>query len=122
MARKCADAGASTTPRNKKANGHALGEDPDDGPSEMDLDEDMEDGASLAPAQEDLFAEAIQYGQLLQAEFQGSSDRQVTKSLSEVFALLAYPDPLQVKEVAPLLDRKGRVSVAEELNSAILCK
>jgi hypothetical protein len=35
---------------------------------------------------------------------------------------MAYQDPLNAKEVSHLLDPNGRVAVAEELNSAILCE
>ncbi len=115
-----------------KSNGHTF----DDIPNEMDVDEngyldqmETEDGLEPLPPppptvtdQDNLLAETIQYGQQLQAEFKDDPRREVGKSLSEVFALLAYPDPLEVKEMAHLLDRKGRVAVAEELNSAILCK
>lgn len=110
----------------KRSNGHAL----DDIPNEMDVDEngysdqmETEDGLdAAAPDQDDLLQETIQYGQQLEAEFKDGAGREVKKSLNEVFALLAYPNPLEVKEIAHLLDRKGRVAVAEELNSAILCK
>ncbi|KAK7754736.1 hypothetical protein SLS62_003294 [Diatrype stigma] len=110
----------------KKNNGHTF----DDIPNEMDVDEngysdqmETEDVPDPSTTNSDyLLAETIQYGQQLQAEFKNDSRREVEKSLNEVFALLAYPNPLEVKEIAHLLDRKGRVAVAEELNSAILCK
>lgn len=68
----------------------------------------------------DLCQDALQYGQELRDEFKDDSSPEVSKHLNEIFALMAYPNPLEVKEVAHLLDRKGRVAVAEELNSAIL--
>lgn len=111
----------------KKSNGHTF----DDIPNEMDVDENgysdqMETEDGLDPSttmdQDNLLAETIQYGQELQAEFKDDSRREVNKTLGEVFALLAYPNPLEVKDIAHLLDRRGRVAVAEELNSAILCK
>ncbi|KAI0838710.1 SPRY-domain-containing protein [Hypoxylon sp. FL0890] len=119
MVRKSAEL---SNPSSKKSNGHLL----DDIPSKMDVDENgfadqmEEDGVESQMDQEDLLAKTIQYGQSLQAEFRDDQRREISKTLSEVFSLLAYPNPLQVKEVAPLLDRKGRVAVAEELNSAIL--
>ncbi|KAK4444834.1 hypothetical protein QBC34DRAFT_474055 [Podospora aff. communis PSN243] len=64
--------------------------------------------------------EALQYGMELRAEFSSDQRREVSKHLEEIFALIAYPNPLKVKEVAHLLDGTGRVAVAEELNSAIL--
>lgn len=94
----------------------------------MDVDENgfsdemEEDGLDSQVDEENLLIKTIQYGQDLQAEYKDDPRREIAKALNEVFSLLAYPNPLQVKEVAPLLDRKGRVAVAEELNSAILCK
>ncbi|KAI0595874.1 SPRY domain-containing protein [Biscogniauxia sp. FL1348] len=121
MVRKSAEQSAGP---GKKSNGHSY----DDIPNEMDVDENgfsdkmEEDGLDLQTDEGSLLAETetIEYGQALQAEFKDDPRREVEKALGDVFALLAYENPLQVKEVAPLLDRKGRVSVAEELNSAIL--
>ncbi|KAI0107157.1 ran-binding protein [Nemania sp. FL0031] len=116
MVRKAAEHGNGN---GKKSNGHSYG----DMPSEMDVDENdlsdtMEDD-SLEPQNGPgvLLQEMIAYGQALQAEF---TRPEVSKALHDIFALIAYTNPLQVKEIAPLLDRKGRVAVAEELNSAIL--
>jgi Ran-binding protein 9/10 len=129
MVRRSAEASSSGSNNNtgsaKKSNGHSF----DDVPNAMDVDEngfsdqmDTEDGVDLADMdQDDLLKETIAYGQALQAEFKDDTRREVRKALHDVFALMAYPNPLQVKEIAPLLDRKGRVAVAEELNSAILC-
>lgn len=107
----------------KKRNGHSY----DDVPSEMDVDESgqsdtMEDDPMESQNNPGtLWRETIAYGQAVQAEFRHDTRQEVGKALSDIFYLLAFPNPLQVKEVAPLLDRKGRVAVAEELNSAILC-
>jgi hypothetical protein len=66
-------------------------------------------------------AEAIEYGRELRAEFGGGDqNREAERSLDEIFSLVAFPDPWKHPEVAHLLDRSGRVAVAEELNSAIL--
>ncbi|XXH03733.1 hypothetical protein Hte_010139 [Hypoxylon texense] len=119
MVRKSAELGTQSA---KKSNGHSV----DEIPNKMDVDENgssdkmEEDGLEAQTAQDDLLAKTIEYGQKLQAEFKDDTRRQVRRTLNEVFSLLAYSNPLQVKEVAPLLDRKGRVAVAEELNSAIL--
>ena len=120
----------------RASNGHTFG---DDIPNEMDVDENVDNGENgyadqmetedgmgldaptVSPEQDILVAQTIQYGQQLQAEFK-DDHRKESKTLNEVFALLAYANPLEVKEVAHLLDRKGRVTVAEELNSAILGK
>jgi hypothetical protein len=121
MVRKAAEYSSGN---GKTSNGHSY----DDIPNEMDVDEsglsgNMED--DVMDSQTDpgtLLNETIGYGQALQAEFKNDPRREIGKALNDIFALLAYPNPLQVKEIAHLLDRKGRVTVAEELNSAILCK
>lgn len=86
---------------------------------EMELDEDMED-LDGTPDQRDLTQDALLYGQTLQAEYLGDERPEVHAALNEIFGLMAYPNPLKERKVAHLLDRKGRVAVAEELNSAIL--
>lgn len=86
---------------------------------DMELDDDMED-LDGAAGQRDLTQDALLYGQTLQAEYLGDERREVHAALNEIFGLMAYPNPLKEAKVAHLLDRKGRVAVAEELNSAIL--
>ncbi|KAI0402184.1 ran-binding protein [Xylaria palmicola] len=119
MVRRAAEYGSGST---KRSNGHSY----DGMPNEMDVDENgqsdvMEDDSMETQTEPGiLLKETIAYGQALQAEFSNDTRREVAKTLNDIFALLAYPNPLQVKEIAPLLDRKGRVAVAEELNSAIL--
>lgn len=106
----------------KRSNGHTHTED-------MELDEaatweqmDTEDSGDGQVNADDLTLETLAYGQSLRAEFADDPRREVSKALNEIFALMAYQNPLKEKEVAHLLDRKGRVTVAEELNSAILRK
>lgn len=72
------------------------------------------------PGSGDLTEDALIYGQSLQAEYAGDKRREVRIALEEIFSLMAYQNPLKEAKVAHLLDRKGRVAVAEELNSAIL--
>ncbi|KAF0326865.1 SPRY domain-containing protein [Colletotrichum asianum] len=114
----------------KKSNGHSGGVDLS--ASAMDLDangaengawdqmdtEDSEGGAPLGI--DELELATLQYGQTLQAEFKNDPRREVSKHLQDIYSLLAYSNPLLEKDVAHLLDRKGRIAVAEELNSAIL--
>lgn len=69
-----------------------------------------------------LETEMLEYGQTLQAEYAEDSRKEVGKALDEIWSLIAYRNPLKEPQVSHLLDRKGRVTVAEELNSAILCK
>lgn len=88
---------------------------------DMELDEDMADsGDQVGIASRDLTQVALLYGQSLQAEYAGDERREVRTALEEIFSLMAYQNPLKESKVAHLLDRKGRVAVAEELNSAIL--
>lgn len=99
------------------------------GGPQMDVDDDMmmvEDNNSNsnngggAPAGQALVQNAVKYGQQLQVEFQSDSRPKMRNALNEVFSLLAYTNPLKQPEVEHLLDQRGRVAVAEELNSAIL--
>lgn len=86
---------------------------------DMELDEDMED-LDGAQDQQDLTEDALRYGQTLQYEYRDDDRTEVHQALNEIFGLMAYENPLKEPKVAHLLDRKGRVAVAEELNSAIL--
>lgn len=70
----------------------------------------------------DLERDMLDYGQTLQAEYAEDSRKEVGQVLDEIWSLIAYRNPLKEPQVGHLLDRKGRVVVAEELNSAILCK
>jgi hypothetical protein len=67
-----------------------------------------------------LLDDTLAYGKDLQAEFKDDPRREVSKALEDAFALMAYSDPLNAKEVSHLLDPSGRLAVAEELNSSIL--
>lgn len=79
---------------------------------------DIEESGVLA-RQADLMNDALQYGQELQSEFKDDPRREVKQALKDTFALIAYPDARE-SSLAPLLEVDGRISVAEELNSAIL--
>ncbi|KAM3477215.1 hypothetical protein MY5147_002817 [Beauveria neobassiana] len=68
----------------------------------------------------DLERDMLEYGQALQAEYAEDSRKEVGKALDEIWSLIAYRNPLKEPQVSHLLTRKGRVVVAEELNSAIL--
>ncbi|KAF4785590.1 SPRY domain-containing protein [Colletotrichum scovillei] len=123
MVRTAAEMRAAS--ESKKSNGHGgdLGA--------MDLDAngnengawdqmDTEDSNEPAVDINELEIATLLYGQELHAEFKNDPRREVTKHLADIYALLAYANPLKEKDVAHLLDRKGRLAVAEELNSAIL--
>ncbi|KAK3491457.1 CTLH/CRA C-terminal to lish motif domain-containing protein [Neurospora crassa] len=92
----------------------------EDGSEPRTGDPEDETMAMRAAGVSELCQDALEYGQELRDEFKNDPSHEVSKHLNEIFALMAYPNPLEVKEVAHLLDGKGRVAVAEELNSAIL--
>ncbi|PBP21307.1 SPRY domain-containing protein [Diplocarpon rosae] len=117
---------------NKKGNGHSGDWYDDIINQDMDLDDhqsqlnknwdrmDTEEPSENRAEYQNLLQETLTYGQLLQAEYKDDPRREVGKALEDAFALMAYQDPLNAKEVAHLLDPNGRAAVAEELNSAIL--
>ena len=118
----------------KQSNGHTGSHYDDVVSNDMDLDEhpssngtswdkmDTEDSRGNSVAYGQLLADTISYGKTLQAEFSNDPRREIGKALGDAFALLAYQDPLNEKEVSHRLDVSGRVAVAEELNAAILRK
>ena len=81
----------------------------------------MDDGSS--DPQTDLLKleqEMLHYGQTLGAEYANDQRKEISKALGEIWSLVAYANPHKEPQVSHLLDRKGRVAVAEELNSTIL--
>lgn len=66
--------------------------------------------------------EMLHYGQTLGARYADDARPEFSKTLAEIWSLVAYSNPLKEPKVSHLLDRKGRVAVAEELNACILCK
>ena len=117
----------------KRANGHSGDWYDDVINHDMELDDhpnqnnnfdrmDTEESSGMQVEYQKLLQETLDYGRELQAEFADDPRREVSKALQDAFALMAYQDPLSVKEVSHLLHPNGRVAVAEELNSAILRK
>lgn len=89
-------------------------------------DIDMETSTSSLPKSgimksNDYLTAALQYGQELQAEFGADTRPAVKEKLREVFAIMAYVDPRE-SIVGGLLDKRGRVGIAEGVNGAILGK
>jgi hypothetical protein len=90
-------------------------------------DVDMETSTSSLPSKSglmkanDYLTAALTYGQELQAEFGGDTRPAVKEKLREVFAIMAYVDPRE-SIVGGLLDKRGRVGIAEGVNGAILGK
>lgn len=115
----------------KRSNGHAGDWYEDVVNHEMELDEpqpssngwdkmDTEGGTESQGDYMKVLGDTMEYGQILQAEFEHDPRREVKRALADAFALLAYEDPISSKEVGHLMRREARVAVAEELNSAIL--
>ena len=113
----------------KRSNGHG----PTSGSQDMDLDLNGNDGVSLVDNMDmdgseqqlelmQLEQSMLEYGQALGAEYANDSRKEISNALSEIWSLVAYSNPLKEPQVSHLMDRKGRSLVAEELNSAILCK
>ncbi|KAF4332329.1 RANBPM-like protein [Fusarium beomiforme] len=106
-----------------KGNGHVNST----APQTMDLDLTGSETASWDADGDDhttvlaeLERSMLEYGQTLQEQYANDPRVEVSKALNEIWALVAYQNPLKEPEVSHLLDRNGRVAVAEELNSAIL--
>ena len=129
LIRKCSD--TQTLPADraaKSSNGHSHASDTEVFEQDMDLDEQMNEGdqwdemdtedAENNRRYEQLLQEAMMYGQVLVQEYRDES-REYKRTLEQVFSLIAYPDAKSSVH-GHLLDPKGRVAVAEELNSAIL--
>jgi hypothetical protein len=70
---------------------------------------------------EELLVDALEFGQELKAEFSDDPRPAVRKALDDTFALIAYQDARE-SIVGGLMEGKGRVEIAEEVNSAILGK
>lgn len=79
----------------------------------MELDDDTDGSFNQ------LLTEAVQYGQQLRADYPNDDNGGDKKLLDDIFSLVAYPDPKRSVH-GHYLETKGRVAVAEELNSAIL--
>ncbi|KFA75635.1 hypothetical protein S40288_05948 [Stachybotrys chartarum IBT 40288] len=97
----------------------------------MDIDKDTGDAVAWGDEMEtdqgesqselpELERKMLEYGQTLQAQYANDPRKEISNTLNEIWALLAYKNPLKEPQVSHLLDRNGRVAVAEELNSAIL--
>jgi hypothetical protein len=67
-----------------------------------------------------LLHEAIAYGRELKAMYASDPRKEIERAIDEIAAVLAYDDPVTSPEVCHLFKQSQRVTVAEELNSAIL--
>jgi Ran-binding protein 9/10 len=114
----------------KSSNGHAHAGDTDVFEQDMELDEQINEGDQWEEMDTEdvennirdgqLLQEAMMYGQLLMQEYR-DENREYKRTLDQVLSLIAYSDAKSSVH-GHLLDPKGRVAVAEELNSAILGK
>ena len=87
---------------------------------EDDDDDDVDDDlAAKQKKLQELTQSMIEYGMELKQEFANDPRREVKRALEDTFALIAYEN-VRESSLAPLLEVRGRVPVAEELNSAIL--
>ena len=125
----------SKMPLTKGTNGHSSISkdlvDEDYAQSEMDIDNSDQKAADLTEDWDQMetedadfsiryqnkLEETLDYGRELKHEFQ--DDQSTENAFKEIFSLFLYEDPRKSPQ-AHLLDRAGRVPVAEELNSAIL--
>lgn len=125
MLRKAAQMRAAHDPRRSHGHGTAS--------HEMDVDSNGADAAAWGERMDmdgseqqtelmRLEQSMLEYGQALEAQYANNPRKEVSNALVEIWALVAYSNPLKEPQVSRLLDRKGRAAVAEELNSAILCK
>jgi len=119
MVRKAAEARLGS--EGPKTNGH-------DSSQAMELDSngldphpwedtDMEDGIDHAGQLEQ---DMLSYGRELETDYRDHPNKNIRDTLETIFSLMAYANPLKEARVSYLLDRKGRIAVAETVNSRIL--
>jgi hypothetical protein len=136
MMRRCNELSTASLRRGKVLNGAVHDDDDDDDndvfEQDMELDNQMQDGYSDADGMDteesdttlkfhELLTEAVQYGQQLRMDYPSDERGGDKQLLDDIFSLVAYSDPKSSVH-GHYLDPAGRVSVAEELNSAILGK
>jgi hypothetical protein len=97
--------------------GLTFGEDSQD--DIMDTTPDTVKPSYSSMSSENLLIAALEFGQELKAEFCNDARPAVKKALDDTFALIAYQDARE-SIVGGLMEGKGRMEIAEEINSAIL--
>ncbi|RDA88309.1 hypothetical protein CP532_6588 [Ophiocordyceps camponoti-leonardi (nom. inval.)] len=100
----------------RRNNGHEMDIDGEMTGWSDSMDTDGSDQTELTKLEQDM----LEFGQALEAQYANDPRKDVSQTLGEIWALVAYSNPLKEPLVSHLLDRKGRAAVAEELNSAIL--
>nr|POF05913.1 ran-binding protein 9 [Quercus suber] len=135
---KSTDPHASSTNGHDGSNGHDTQMELDDQihqetsdaleqPSTDDVDMDASQelpgkpsiSTSINMKQDDLLGAVLICGQELQQEFGGDTRPHVKKHLHDLFAIIAYTNPAE-SPMGALLDPKGRMQIAEDVNGAIL--
>lgn len=132
MMRRCNELSSTPSKRAKPSNGATISDESAIFDQEMDLDEPIHyddvwhadgrmdtDDPETTGKFHDLLTEAVQYGQQLRMDYPSDENGGDKKMLDDIFSLVAYPDPKRSVH-GHYLDPAGRVTVAEELNSAIL--
>jgi hypothetical protein len=94
-------------------------EDDDESDMHDDEEEDDEDEAGEEQAADLMDLDRIVYGRELTKQYSGHAREEIRDELQTAIGLMAYPDPKDgpLKE---LLEERGRVPIADQLNSAIL--
>ena len=91
-----------------------------------DDDVDMATSTSSLPPKpmkaDDYLTAAITYGQELQAEFGSDPRPLVKKELADIFAIMAYTNPVNESVLIGVLDVNRRATIAQGINGAILGK
>lgn len=115
--------------RGKSQNGNSMTATDDDFEPDMELD-DPPNGSEhwdkmeteepdMSTNYQELLQDTVRYGQELRNEFRDDRSKISVETFRDMWSFYAYDDP-RTSPIAHMLDRSGRVPVAEELNSAIL--
>lgn len=115
--------------RGKSLNGNSMSATDDEFEPDMELDDaphgsedwdkmDTEE-SNMSTNYQELLQDTVRYGQELRNEFRDDRSKISVETFRDMWSFYAYDDP-RTSPIAHMLDRRGRVPVAEELNSAIL--
>ncbi|KAL5606112.1 hypothetical protein BROUX41_006120 [Berkeleyomyces rouxiae] len=97
--------------------------------SEYDEDRDAEDELCFNEASLDTLTKeeidqledkTMAYGREIYQLYSDDPPTEISATLNEIWPMMAYPNPLKEQKFRHLFDRRARMSVAEEFNSAIL--
>jgi hypothetical protein len=115
--------------RGKSLNGHSITATDDGFEPDMELDDPLNgsedwdkmetEEPDMSTKYQELLQDTVRYGQELRNEFRDDRSKISVETFKDMWSFYAYDDP-RTSPIAHMLDRSGRVPVAEELNSAIL--